>query len=492
MTKVVLFDFDNTIAQTDSIKEIRENGTYHLLDESTLGSVRTYKPVENLLNNIKSKGFKIGLITNSGRNYVLKIIEYLGISHFFDEIVTYTDVGFEGKKPSPKGILLALSNLGIEPSPSIIYIGDENTDHEAAYKSGVTPVMPSWATRKPVSIAPAIEMSSDQIVEYLDNPSEFKLFAEKCADIKSCDYQRKEVYFLPLDDSANVVTVSGQMTSFCLGRYYSQKNAITAFLHDKHSLSIEIQKKEIENPFVIPDHWPSMFSLIVKHGASFCFGNDGRQFDIVTVIPGKKGKDPRLERLLSLIDRIYPPNGNRPIFLNNVFYYLDDAASQKTLGRAERSNEADRALHINQLNSHLLNGKNVLIIDDVTTTGSTMKRARSLALTSGAASAFGVVLAKTVSVMEDERACPRCGRPMHVRKNSANGVRFWGCTGYRDEENQCTHTEQLMKKNCPTCGREMRINTNKRTNVNFWGCTGWNKTPNCNHSMDINPNEMPD
>ncbi|MEG2280227.1 MAG: HAD-IA family hydrolase [Comamonas sp.] len=491
MTQVVLFDFDNTIANTDSIREIREQGAYHLLNQDTLSSVRTYEPVLNLLTTIKSKGYQIGLITNSAARYVSKVIEHLEIEHLFDSIITYTEVGTQGKKPSPKGILLALESLGIQPSPSILYIGDENTDHEAAYKAGITPVMPSWATLKPVSIAPAIELSSNQIIEYLDNPNEFKLFAEKCSELKISNYPRNGVYFLPIDDSANVVTVRGQMASFCLGRYYSQKNAITATLHDNHSLSKEIQKKEIENPFVIPDHWPSMFAHVIKNGASYFFNQPISEFDVVTVIPGKNGKDPRLERLLTLIENIYNKTGNTPIFIPNLFWYLADAASQKTLNRRDRSYEADRALHLNPETIGSLIGKNVLIIDDVTTTGSTMKRARALALSAGASTATGVVLAKTVSVMEDERPCPVCERPMVVRRNPNTGVRFWGCTGFYDEENQCVHTEQLFKKNCPECTREMRIQTNRKTQVKFWSCTGWNQNPSCNNSMDINPNEMP-
>lgn len=489
MIPAIIFDFDNTIAATDSIKEIRETGAYERLTAETLRGVVAYNPVPALLQAIRASGTRLAIVTNAGAGYVGPVLAHLGLQNSFDAIVTYTDVKAEGKKPSNKGILLALAKLGIDPSPEILYVGDDNHDHVAAYRAGITPVMPSWATRKPVSVAPAIEMSSTQLLDYLYDPAEYKLFAERAAETGAANYQRKGVYFLPLDDSANVVTVKEEMTAFCLGRYFSQKGAVTSWLHERHALSREIQRKEDEDSFEIPAHWYDLLVHAIRYGAAFVFEQQSR-FDVVTIIPSKQGKEPRLERLIDGIAQRMQSDATRPEFIPDAFFFVPDAQSQKYLPRNERSFEANRALQPTGRVSALA-GKRVLVIDDVTTTGSTLTRARALALSAGAKSVYGLALAKTVSIMEDERPCPQCGRSMRVKRNSRTGDHFWGCSGFNSPLSPCDHSEPLVKKQCPLCGRDMRVNLNRRTSEKFWSCTGWNQTPACNHSMNMDNDDRP-
>lgn len=487
----ILFDFDNTIASTNSIQEIRENGDYEQLTPETMAKVRPYKPVPELLKAIREAGVKIGIVTNSGRGYVRRVLEHIGLKDAFDTIVTYTDVKRDGMKPSPKGIQLALKNLGVEPSPVVLYVGDDDHDHVASYRAGVKPVMPSWATKKPVSTAPALELSSAQLLEYLADPDGYKLFAERAAELGTATYERKAVYFLPLDDSANVVTMQNEMTSFCLGRYFSQKASATALIHETHTLSQEIQRKETQDPFVLPNHWAGVLAHTIRNGPAFVFGDAATRFEVVTVVPGKSGKDPRLERLLQAVDQEMAQDAVRPAFVPDLFYYIEGAQSQKNLRLVERSFEANRSLQISPNRAATVKGKRVLIIDDVTTTGATMLRARTLALDAGAASAHGVALAKTVSILEEERPCPVCARSLRVKRNSKTGEHFWGCTGFSDQENPCKYAEPLLMKPCPVCERPMRIRTNGRTGEKFWSCSGWKMTPSCNHTEDVVAGDLP-
>ncbi|SPU50451.1 HAD-IA family hydrolase [Bordetella trematum] len=488
--KAILFDFDNTIADTTSIREIRETLAYDKLTVENLARVRAYKPVPHLLRALKRAGAHIGLVTNAGRGYLTPVLHHLHLDDVFDVVVTYTDVKAEGKKPSPKGILRALDALGIAPGPEVLYVGDEDTDHQAAYRAGITPIMPSWATRKSVSTPPAMEMNSEQLIEYLSNPLEFRLFAEQCAERGTANFARRGVYFLPLDSSANIVTLKEQMTALCLGRYFSQKGAVTAWLHSKHPLSCEIQSKEEVDTFSIPEHWYGMLAHVVEHGPKYIYDDESSRFDLVTVIPAKKGKDPRLERLLDGLGKRLKGDRLPPEFATDLLYYLDDARSQKTLRRAERSFEAQRALHLNLERARLISGKRVLVIDDVTTTGATLARAEALLVGAGAKDVVGVAIAKTVSIMEDERACPHCARPMRVKRNGNTGEHFFGCTGFHDPLDPCNHTEALVKKVCPNCQRDMRVQTVKATGQKFWSCTGWRETPTCNHSMDFDESEI--
>lgn len=491
MVDAILFDFDNTLANTNSLTEIRESGRYELLTPEVLAHVRLYAPVSTILKKLRDRGVKLGLVTNSGEKYVQTLLVHLKINNIFDVVVTYGDVKLEGKKPSPKGLQLALARLGVEPDASILYIGDDNNDQLAAYRAGITPIHPTWASRRPISVAPAIEMSSDMLIDYIDNTDEYRLFAEQCAIRKSAVFERNGVYFLPLDSEGNIVPLKSEMASFCLGRYYSQKGATTAWLHDAHPLSKEIASKADQHPFVAPQHWIDLLAHVVRHSAEFAF--DGQfQFDIVTVIPSKLGQDPRLEKILNRVYEAIKGDDYIPDFVEDLFFYVPDAVSQKTLARHERQYEANRALQFNPARSGAILGKRILIIDDVLTSGATLARARSLLETAGAIKAMGVSIAKTVSIIEDERPCPACHRMMRVRRNQNDGIRFWGCTGYHDEQDRCTHTEPLVKKECARCHRPMRIRTNSRTKEKFWGCSGYNQNPTCNHTEPFDLSEMPD
>lgn len=490
MIETIIFDFDNTIANTNSIQEIRELGRYDQLTVETLKKVKLYKPIPALLHTLQERGIRLALVTNSGERYIEILLQHLNLSDTFEVVVTYGDVGRDGIKPSPVGLRLALERLGVAPSRDIIYIGDDNNDQLAAYKTGITPILPTWASRRPISAVPALNMSSEMVMDYIDNPHEYRLFAEQCCERKTAKFDRKGVYFLPLDDAGNIVTVKEEMTSFCLGRYYSQKGATTALLHDSHSLSLEIASKSGSERFDAPDYWIDLLAHVVRHCSDFVF-DDGPRFDIITVIPGKRGKDPRLERILERVEHeINKSEENAPQFIPDILYYVEDALSQKSLARYERQNEANRALQVNQSCTQLVSGKRILIIDDVLTSGATLSRARQLLLSIGASNVMGVVLAKTVSIIEDERVCPECSRMMRVQFNKKIGTRFWGCIGFRDETNPCKHTEDLYKKDCPRCERAMRIKKNYRTDQKFWSCTGYNQTPNCNYTESIDPNEV--
>lgn len=488
-SKVILLDFDNTIAATRSIQEIRESGAYDQLTRETMAKVAVYRPIPEILRALRERGVKIGIVTNSGAPYIARLLRHLGLSEAFDVVITYADVKAEGKKPSPKGIELALERLGAQKSDVIAFLGDDDNDLIAAYHAGVTPVLPSWASRKPVSTAPAIELSSKFLIDYVDQPQEYQLFAEKAAQLKSAQFERKGVYFLPLDAESNVVTLKEQMTTFCLGRYFSQRAATTAKLHDQHPLSLEIAAKEGPGPFAVPPHWVELLAHVIEHGPEFMFPS-GESFDVVTVIPAKQGKDPRLERLLEGISTLLEARGLVVECMPAALVYLPDAQSQKALHANERRIEANRALHLNPLQGGELKGRRVLVIDDVVTTGSTIARARSLLLDAGASSAVGVALAKTVSVVEDERQCAKCGRAMRVQRNKRTGERFWGCSGYFEPGSPCKYTEPLVIRNCPRCGRPMAIRVNSGTGEKFWGCTGYRESPRCSHSENIDPTEI--
>ncbi|MCL6354365.1 HAD family hydrolase [Pectobacterium parmentieri] len=475
--EAILFDLDNTLVSTNNLKDIRDRGAYDEITPELLATVKPYKNIKNLLSLLISKGIKIGVVTNSSKTYADKIIPQLHLPDF-DVIVTYTDVGRAGMKPNPTGINLALSRLGISHPERVIYIGDDYTDIIASYYAGVIPIVPSWASRIPVSQVPAAVLSSEFLIDECDTYENIILMAEKCALHESFSFQRKRFYFVPLDESANVIPASDTLSTICLGRYFSQKSILTTKLHDSHPLSKEIAKKEHKENYTPPDYWGD----ILAHAADKIpeFFKAKKYFDIITIIPSKKEKAQRLEHVLANARSKSQSNSQ---FLDDLFVFDEGARSLKTLPRDQRGIEIETTLHINPKYDGKLIGKSILIFDDVITTGSTLKRAYALLRNQVVKHSLGICLAKTVSISEEDRLCPKCqSHVLRIRRNHQSGIRFWGCSGYNDNREQCDYSEGIVEKQCPQCGRDMLKKYNKQKGICFLSCTGWNQEPKCNYT----------
>ena len=93
----------------------------------------------SVLRELKQRGFKMGLVSNSGRVLVTKILDALGIeSSSFDVIVTSSEAE---PKPSPQPFLLAMKKVGCDGSDSV-YVGDrEDAEVLPAKRSGLRTIL---------------------------------------------------------------------------------------------------------------------------------------------------------------------------------------------------------------------------------------------------------------------------------------------------------------------------------------------------------------
>ena len=133
----------------------------------------------------------------------------------------------------------------------------------------------------------------------------------------------------------------------------------------------------------------------------------------------------------------------------------------------------------------LVKGKTVLILDDVITTGATFAHAFDILNTAGAGFTFGACLAKTVSIKEEAKLCPKCGRLMRVTSNKKDGIHFYGCTGYFEQNNKCTYSESIKIKECPRCGEDLVKRKNRTKGTYFLACLGYSNQPQCKYTEDV-------
>ncbi|OAB45866.1 L-2-haloalkanoic acid dehalogenase [Paenibacillus antarcticus] len=88
-----------------------------------------------MLNYLKEKNLKLGVITNGYERFQDNNIQSLKISHYFEVILISEREGI--RKPNPEIFLRAANELGVKPEESI-YVGDHpNNDIEACLNVGM-------------------------------------------------------------------------------------------------------------------------------------------------------------------------------------------------------------------------------------------------------------------------------------------------------------------------------------------------------------------
>jgi len=107
---------------------------YDRFDDDALKRWTLREGSEDFLSALKTKGIKIGLVSNVGRKALDKAILKLDLHPFFNVVVSRNDV--QSMKPSGEGLRLALSRLRVT-SDEALYVGDSLDDIQAAKAAGV-------------------------------------------------------------------------------------------------------------------------------------------------------------------------------------------------------------------------------------------------------------------------------------------------------------------------------------------------------------------
>lgn len=96
-------------------------------------NLKLFPNAKNVLKELKEKDFKIGLVTNTPKKQVHKLLDYLDLREYFDAIVGGDEV--KNGKPAPDIILEACKRLDVGPSEAVI-VGDTAIDIFSCRKAG--------------------------------------------------------------------------------------------------------------------------------------------------------------------------------------------------------------------------------------------------------------------------------------------------------------------------------------------------------------------
>lgn len=124
-----------TLSPSQVEKELSD--TLDRFDISALSDSELQEDVEFVLDSLLDRGFKLGVVTNSGRKGVGFVLRRLRLAHYFSAVVTRNDVQL--LKPSGEGILKAIWAMGCDGS-DVAFVGDTWVDVRAAKDAGVKAV----------------------------------------------------------------------------------------------------------------------------------------------------------------------------------------------------------------------------------------------------------------------------------------------------------------------------------------------------------------
>ncbi|ABD45298.1 HAD hydrolase, IA, variant 1 family protein [Ehrlichia chaffeensis str. Heartland] len=91
-----------------------------------------------LLDTLKENNITMAIVSNKNGERLRSEIHHKNLTHYFDSIIGSGDTGTI--KPSPEPVLAALTNINIEPSKEVFFIGDSISDIQSAIEAGCLPI----------------------------------------------------------------------------------------------------------------------------------------------------------------------------------------------------------------------------------------------------------------------------------------------------------------------------------------------------------------
>jgi HAD superfamily hydrolase (TIGR01509 family) len=108
---------------------------------SLADQARPQADAEALLQRLRGSGASLGVLTRNRRDVALRVLEVLGWSSWFDEVVGRDEAA---PKPAPDGVQWWLDRWSVSPSMAVM-VGDHPMDAAAGRAAGVATV---WVRRQ--------------------------------------------------------------------------------------------------------------------------------------------------------------------------------------------------------------------------------------------------------------------------------------------------------------------------------------------------------
>lgn len=408
-----MFDLDETLVRTEDLKDVRE-ACLENADPANLQAVKqglASKPgrhiySQGLLKRIRAENptLKLGVFTRSPRSYAEFVLNWAYPECSWDIIVAFEDV--ESTKPYGDGIRIALNELDITYLNHAMMVGDSHLDIRAAYNCGCIAVLSTkgWPQQRTRDHWRALKLIPDAIIEepeklldILSNPLGALPELERRLDEDKSTIKRKRFdkmnHFLPNNFSNNE-----HFPIYLCGRSFSKYESLSE-RRKWHELTESIENHKDADIF--PNEWIyAIREFILGHflrlGPVVC-----KDLKIhVTVIPHRPGRKARLEKLLNQLQRSLHDNP----FNYGIIQTTPDLLAYKSGVKSQHKNFLNANERFNNVRDNLFVKRpelitketQILVIDDVCTTGASLIYAAKYLKTAGATYVACLALAKNV------------------------------------------------------------------------------------------------
>ncbi|MBU1802327.1 MAG: HAD family hydrolase [Actinobacteria bacterium] len=144
--QAVLFDLDRTLADTVALEPLRRSRQWSRI-RGTLGLVREYPGMREVLRWLDETGVPTAVVTSSPDQYARLILDRLGWAP--DVLVGYHATRHH--KPHPEPLIHAAGLLGV-PAREAVYVGDDADDVLAARRATMHSIAALWGARMPAAL----------------------------------------------------------------------------------------------------------------------------------------------------------------------------------------------------------------------------------------------------------------------------------------------------------------------------------------------------
>lgn len=396
---ICVFDLDNTLIETDLFEHERKasknntldiNDFLHKLDTSNYRVFFTRELLEKVRNIYPN--IKFAVFTRSTATYANTILSHIYNSFHWDLIITNESVRVT--KPNTEGLLLIMKNFKETDPRRMLIIGDSDVDVKLAYYNNSTSLFTDWfGNRRKTEHWKAINLLPDGIINSPDMLLDILKFGVTPLSLESQLSERQDKsnrfgvvsHFFPI--GSNVAYERKPFNISVSGRYFT-----SAFSAKKayHLLTKSILANKESRQF--PVEWIHSLVDFIREQILDDIET------VVTVIPHRPNREPRLEFMLEQLRNFVKNNEFRNvIFCQDLLKFKEGVLSQHN----DKLNQEQRFKNIgNHLQIHrpdLVKNRNIIVIDDIVTTGASLMYASIYLKNNGANNVSLFALAQTIS-----------------------------------------------------------------------------------------------
>ena len=418
-----LFELDDTLLRTGALWPWRDRDPAPELSElraklSEQVSESRYIITPELLNSLRRRfpAMKLGVVTNAPSGYAHLLLAWFYPAVRWDVTIAHAD----RPKPFPDGIQQAMKKAAIPDARNVALVGSNKTDVLAAYFSGCWSVINVSSNKShPNQREWTLQRMPDALI---GSPAEL---ADALANLTMMlpDLERRVAGRAP--STTEGLTREGghraaRIETFrhtaprgdappvqvaVLGRYFATHDALLP-RSSRHTLTKQILGHK--NAVQFPHEW-------IESIRDYLLGLKLKPGSLVTCIPRKPDGIPRMESLLRQIQASIGSSSE----LSKMEFYPDAMAFRSgvlsshrmRLTAKERFANVERSLYVAR--PERIRNRQVVVIDDVITSGATMVTASNLLGRAGAIDVKCVAIAKAISDKPTAKRKRRDDRGIH-------------------------------------------------------------------------------